>query len=210
MKKIGLSLLTVVALSSAGLASSDVPAAVPADTDTAVKPYYVGIALAATSTRASNADLSFFSKKWGQDRLGNITLNAGYNFNQYIAIEGRYTFAITKEQSVDSMNGWSIFVKPQYPVTEDFNIYALLGFGGISIDGGVYNSNNGIYYPIDVSDSGFQWGIGLSYSLKSYTEYDIAIYVDYTSLAKDIDSAYADFGPKTDADALTVGATYNF
>jgi len=147
--------------------------------------------------------LSFFSVKDDQDRLGNLTLNAGYDFNQYIAVEARYTTTISDEDIVE-MSGWSLFVKPQYPVTEDFTIYALLGFGGVTVDG-----INAIR-PVNVDDSSFQWGLGVSYSLKNATDYNIEIYADYTSLAKDMDGVYWNGDLQTSVDALTVGVVYRF
>jgi len=212
MKKITVSLVSVVALSGISFAGGDIePAPVPAPIimEQVAQPYYVGIAFANTSTRGSEADLNFFSTKTGQDRLMNITLNAGYDFNPYIAVEGRFTTAVSEEQSVDKMNGWSLLIKPQYPVTPDFTVYALLGFGGVTVEGDTFDSNHN-YYPIDVDDSGFQWGLGMSYSLQSYTGYGVSIFADYTSLANDMDGAYGYFAPKTDVDALTVGATYRF
>jgi len=203
MKKITLSLVSVIALSSISFAGGDI-APVPVVLEEAAAPYYVGIALANTSTRGSEIGLNFFDEKAGQDRLLNITFNAGYEFNEYIAVEGRYTTDIAQQDSVDDMNGWSLFLKPQYPVSQDFTVYALLGFGGVTLEG---NRN---YYPVDVDDSGFQWGLGVSYSLQSYTGYGISIFADYTSLANDMDGVYGDYDLGADVDALTVGLNYQF
>lgn len=202
MKKITLSLVSVIALSSLSFAGGDVVSA-PMAMEDAAKPFYVGIALAATSTRGSSADLSFFSEKAGQDRLGNVTFNAGYDYNQYIAVEGRYTTSFAKEDVVE-MSGWSLFAKPQYPVNEDFTVYALLGFGGVTIDG------VNITHPVNVDDNGFQWGLGMSYSLKSVTDADVVIYADYTSLANDMDGVYWNGDLQSSADALTIGVAYRF
>lgn len=203
MKKLALSLVSFVALSGVGFAGGDIVPAAPIAMEEGGQPFYAGIALAAMSTRGSSADLSFFSEEPGQDRLGNITLNAGYDFHQYIGVEARYTTTISDEDVVE-MSGWSIFVKPQYPVSDDFTIYALLGFGNVAIE------SINAFDLVDIDDSGFQWGLGLSYSLKSMTDSDVAIYVDYTSLATDMDGVYWNGDPQVNADALTVGITYRF
>ncbi|RRS30901.1 MAG: hypothetical protein P794_05200 [Epsilonproteobacteria bacterium (ex Lamellibrachia satsuma)] len=97
------------------------------------------------------------------------------------------------------MDGWSLFLKPQYPVTEEIGVYALLGFGGVNLDG-----VNGNY--VDVDDTGFQWGIGASYLFMERT----SLFVDYTSLANDMDGVYWNGAVKADVDAITVGVTYDF
>ena len=202
MKKYALSLVSVMALSGVSFAGGDI-IPVPVVVEEAANPFYVGIALAAVSTRGSNVYLSFFGAKDGQDRLGNFTFNAGYDFNQYVALEARYTTTFRDEDIVD-MSGWSLFVKPQYPVSEDFTIYALLGFGGVTV-GGIHPIR-----PVSVDDSSFQWGLGVSYSLKSATDYNIEIYADYTSLASEIDGIYWNGDLQTSVDALTVGVAYRF
>ena len=134
--------------------------------------------VAAVSTREASASLSFFSEDLGQDRLTNLTFLAGYDFNPHIGVEGQYTTSVSEEDSVE-MDGWSLFAKPQYPVTDAFTIYALLGFGGVTMDG----INSSI---VDVDDSGFQWGLGTSYAV---TE-NIDLFVDYTNLANDMEGNY--------------------
>jgi len=198
MRKITISMAAFVALSSFGVAGGDiVPAPVVTD-EVDTSSFYVGLALSAVSTRDAAVSMDIFNAKAGQDRLGNLTFQAGYNFNEYVAVEGRYTTTIADDDAVE-MDGWSIFVKPQYPVTEDFNIYALLGFGGITMD------PTTLKY-VDVDDSGFQWGLGASYD---FTE-NISVFFDYTNLANDMDGIYWDGALQIDADAFNLGLTYKF
>ena len=162
--------------------------------------FYVGLGLSAISAREASVSMDIFDAEYGQDRLGNIIFQAGYNFNEYVAVEGRYSTGISDEDLVE-MSGWSLFVKPQYPVTEDFNIYALLGFGGVTLDE-VNNSG------VDVDETGFQWGLGLSYDI---TE-SITVFADYTSLANDMDGYYYTDPDllQVDVDAFNLGLTYKF
>ena len=198
MKNITLSALAAVALTSFGFAGGDiVPVVEPVIVEESTSSFYLGAGLAMLSARDADVSLSFFSGKTGQDRMGNLTLLAGYDFNPYIGLEGRYTTSITSEAIVD-MSGWSIFVKPQYPVTEAFSIYALLGYGGVTLDG--VDGRN-----IKVDDTGFQWGLGASYDATEHIE----VFADYTSLANDMEGTYRT-AIEADTDALTVGVNYRF
>ena len=205
MKKIVLSVSAVVVLSSAVFAGGGMKDAAPAVEPVVVIPvaeelsgFYAGLGLSGVSSRDAAFSMDFFNVEEGQDRLGNVTFLAGYNFNEYIAVEGRYTTTFTDEDLVE-MDGWSLFAKPQYPVSEDFSVYALLGYGGVTMDG--INGSG-----VDVDDSGFQWGLGMDYLA---TE-NISIFVDYTSLAVDMDGVYYNGALEVDADAITLGVNYLF
>ena len=204
MKKIVLSVCTVAAMSSLVFAGGGMKEVAPAVEPVVVVPvvedeggFYTGLGLTAVSVRDSD-----FSVDWGgasqyQDRLGNISLIAGYNFNEYIAAEGRYTTSFSHESSIE-MSGWSLFVKPQYPVSEDFSVYALLGYGGITADG-----IDG--FITDIDDSGFQWGLGASYMV---TE-SVSLFADYTWLTG-LESIFYNGAIETDVDEFTIGANYHF
>ena len=199
MKKITLSALAVVTMSSFGFAGGDivpVPAVMEEESTSA---FYIGLGLSAVTTEGSNEASDIFHSEMDQDRMGNVTFLAGYDFNEYIAVEGRYTTSFTKENIVE-MSAWSILAKPQYPVTEEFSVYALLGFGGVTMD-----SIDDAYY-VDVNDNGFQWGLGLSYDV---TE-NITVFGDYMSLANGMDGIFWDGELAADADAFTLGMTYKF
>ena len=198
MRKLTLSIVAVATIGTFAVAGGDiVPAPVPME-EVDNSSFYIGLAISAISSRDAAVSMDIFNVKEGQDRLGNITFQVGYNFNEYVAVEGRYTTTFTDEDKVE-MDDWSIFVKPQYPVTEDFNIYALLGFGGVTID-----PVNGS--TVNVDDSSFQWGLGASYD---FTE-NISVFFDYTNLANDMDGIYWDGALQVDADAFNLGVTYKF
>ncbi|GIU00520.1 hypothetical protein TSL6_10260 [Sulfurovum sp. TSL6] len=203
MKKIVLSVCAVAAMSSLGFAGGDMK-----DVEPAIEPvvevvkeeknFYVGLGIAAVSTR--DAEISV---DWGgtdrQDRLGNLSFLAGYDFNEYFAVEGRYTKSFWHDHQTE-MEGWALFAKPQYPVSEDFSVYALLGYGGVTLDG-----VKG--YLVDYDETGFQWGLGASYEMME----NISLFADYTFPANDMDGSYeGDATVQADVDAFTVGITYNF
>jgi len=222
MKKVSLSLVAMVAMSNLLLAGGDiVPVPVPLVVEEENN-FYLGLGIAAVSTRDADTSLDFTNDKEGQDRLGNFTLIAGYDFNdmddeygEYFAAEVRYTASFQDEHQVE-MTGWSIFLKPQYIFEDEngekgnFKIYGLLGFGGVTLDGVSSEYSNGNPW-VDVDDTGFQWGLGASYSFKDYADdLDISIFVDYTMLADEMEGVYYNYAPETNVDALTVGIIYNF
>ena len=202
MKKIVLSVWAVAAMSSLGFAGGDMKDVEPAiepvvEIETAEKNFYVGLGLSALSTGTGSID--FFNNHKARDRTLNLLFMAGYEFNPYVAVEGRYSTYVYEEDSLNS-DTWGIYLKPQYPVNEDFKVYALLGFGGMTVDG-----VSGV--DIDVDDTGFQWGLGASYGVAE----DIAIFVDYVSIANDMGAdSWLGTSADVDSDALTVGVTYNF
>ena len=204
MKKILFSVCAVVAMGSFAVAGGDMKNVEPAVEPVVVVPevehngFYLGLGLSAVSTRDSAVSADFFSSKNGQDRVGNLLLLGGYDFNEYIGVEGRYMTSIAHESELE-MDAWSIFVKPQYPVTESIKVYALLGFGGVNLDG-----KSG--YTVDVDDTDFQWGIGASYSFMDNFE----VFVDYTSLANDMDGVYWNGATSVDVDTINVGVNYKF
>lgn len=202
MKRIALSVLAVACVSSLGFAGGDIQDVEPAiepvvEVSEVEKNFYVGLGFSALSTGQGSID--FFNNHGDRDRTLNLLFMAGYEFNPYVAVEGRYSTYIADEDSLNS-DTWGIYLKPQYPMNEDFKVYALVGFGGMTVDG-----IDGI--DTDVDDSGFQWGLGASYGV---TE-DIAIFLDYVSIANDMDAdAWLGTTADVDADALTLGVTYNF
>lgn len=120
----------------------------------------------------------------GENDINTIMFQAGYLLNKYIAIEGRYwrTFgdidytitSSTHPQRNDSgsfkSNGedaYGFYAKPMIPITEAFDIYALLGYAAIK--------------DIVVDDDGFSWGVGASYTVDD----NFSIFVDYTGLYDD-------------------------
>ena len=177
---------------------------VPAVEETVVddSALYVGLGISAVSTRKSSftfwEDIDSPDKTGLLDRTGEVSLLVGYDFNRYIAIEGRYIFSFTHEDILER-SSWGVYVKPQYPVYEDIKVYALLGYGGIEANG-IDGSN------IDVDETGFQWGIGTSYNM---TE-NISIFVDYLKVANNMNTTFTLPAVDIDSDVITMGAVYKF
>jgi opacity protein-like surface antigen len=200
MKKI---ICAVAALTSLGFAGGNMKEVEPA-----VEPvveiveeeksgFYAGLGISAVSTR--DGSLNIFDEEDGQDRTGNLLFMAGYEFNPYVAVEGRYSTYIVEEDFLNS-DIWGIYVKPQYPVNDDFTLYVLLGFGGMTADG--VNGAN-----VDVDDTGFQWGLGVNYAVME----NVSVFADYVNIAADMDAdAFYTSATEVNADAFTLGVKYNF
>ena len=160
-----------------------------------ISSWYLGLGVVAAKFRACGNDCSYEDQTYG------AMLRGGYEFNEYFGIEARGIRTFLDEGPFGGvpLQHIGLYAKPQYPVSEDFSLYALLGYGSVTMDG--VNATR-----VDVDDSGFQWGLGASYAIGDNYE----LFLDYTSLASDIDGIYRNGALQVDADALTLGAIYKF
>lgn len=88
-------------------------------------------------------------------------LRGGYDYNQYVGLEARYirTFLDEGPFGGTPLEHIGVYLKPQYPVSERVNAYALLGYGYTK------NLGNGARLNYFDSDSGFAAGLGVEYDL---------------------------------------------
>lgn len=210
MKKFNLSLVAVLTMSTFVIAGGDIAPVEPIVETPMVEEskgaFYVGLGYGALEGEI-DPDNSWTRES---DTYDELLLLAGYKFNKYVAVEGRYWFGDentldfyrdgvlvgTQDVSVDS---WGLYVKPMYPVTDAFNVYALLGYGGVSLDYG--------YDDTDFDDNdGLSWGVGVDYSINE----KFAVFVDYVSLYDD-DNDLGTYGnADVTVDTVNVGVTYKF
>jgi opacity protein-like surface antigen len=96
-----------------------------------------------------------------------------------------------------------------YPVTPQFNVYALLGWGGVSVD------IDDQWSDFDEND-GFSWGIGAEYAINE----NFSVFIDYTVIYDD-DEEYTDIDVEgtgylytvendLSVDTINFGVTYRF
>lgn len=138
---------------------------------------------------------SFVSyKEDGLDTISPKTLaiQAGYNFNKNIALEGRIGFSAGSDtiQGIDAKidSYYSILFRGTLPVNDAFNVYALAGHTNGKGKVGVSDTS---------SDSGFSYGIGAEARFAGHS----AISLEWSRLLS---------GAHYDADALSVGYRYRF
>ena len=142
-----------------------------------------------------------------------ITLQAGYDFNDYIAIEGRYTKDLGKVKynhgKTDNPNysdypgdfsNAAIYVKPMYSLY-DFSLYALLGYGTVKLT----NIPN-VGTSADRSEEGFEWGVGFTYDLTKST----SLYFDYVNAYKGKGFDYRAQDADITSELWTFGISYMF
>jgi opacity protein-like surface antigen len=213
MKKFNLSLVAVLAMSTFAMAGGDIapveePVVVVPEVVESTGNFYLGLAYGWQNITVED---SLTGDKFVDDNFGSIMIDAGYNFNQYVAVEGRYWFGLSSSNDIGwtsnlpsdvTIDAWGIYVKPQYPVTESFDVYALLGYGSADA---TYDLASGGSITSDSVD-GFSWGVGAAYS---FTE-NVAVFVDYTSIVDGEDGVVDAHNSDVSVDTVNFGVTYNF
>ena len=196
MKKITMGLTALAAMGTIAMAGGDIaPIAVVAEPVVDNSSFYLGLGYGFGTTEVSATNgVEYIGDSIDTD---NIALQAGYNINQYVAVEGRVNLGLDNEDYSDAgVDSVALFVKPQYPVTPEFSVYGLLGY-----------SWNTLYSDLteDVDADGFAYGIGAKYEVIE----DVEIFADYTSVYSDTET-YGLVDVDEDIYNVTVGATYKF
>ena len=219
MKKLNLSLVAVLAMSTFAIAGGDIApvepvieiieqpmvvAEVVVEDDSG---FYLGLGYGFLAVDRSidqyGTDNNY---KEGTDKYDQVMIQAGYKINKYVAVEARYwaglsenswaTISDNRIQSVGNIDAYGIYAKPMYPVTQDLDVYALLGYA--SVDYSITNDYSGTL-------DGFSWGLGASYEFGN----SVSVFADYTVLYQDTTAT-----PITDledtVDVVTVGVGYKF
>jgi len=213
MKKLTLSLITVLATSTFAVAGGDiepvepmVPSIVVEEAPISTGGLYLGIGYGyekLTIDRASGGNLI-------DEQFGSVMLDAGYKFNQYLAVEGRYWAGINSSNELAWRSGlpsditvdaWGVYLKPMFPVSNDFSIYGLVGYGSAEA---TYEPNN-ISITSD-SVSGVSWGVGAEFAVTN----NWAIFVDYTSIIDGEDGNTDRIITEDSLDTVNIGVNYQF
>jgi len=170
--------------------------------------WYAGLGLNMTTTTGDDCE----------DITYGFTAKVGYDYNQYIGVEGR-AVQTNWEYEGAKVKHAGIFVKPMLPINEGLSLYGLLGYGTVSVGD-----------KKDYSDSGLAWGVGLNYyfddeekiqehhytqtqksqedanqtkeQIKEADGRGLGIFVDYERLLEKSDAP--------DFDTISVGVSYDF
>ncbi|MCD6654872.1 MAG: porin family protein [Sulfurovum sp.] len=219
MKKITVSIVAALAMNAFAFAGGDIApvepeVTVPEVVEAAPFPgaFYVGLGYSYMKAESDPFMLEEFDNvevSEGDITSNSLLLLAGYKYNQYLGLEARYTMNLGDPEfdygslpAIDldgDMTNIGIYAKGMYPVTEAIDVYALLGYGQVTIDTDLFG---------DLSESGFQWGLGASYAV---TE-NIGVFADYTRLYDDtgFDGLLDVEGVDIAVDSINVGMTYTF
>ena len=178
MKNIVLSTVAVLAMSTFAVAGGDIaPVEEPV---VVVEPvvsdagFYLGLGYGYFAEDVE-IDVTNFDDTY---TMHTVMFQAGYKFNSYVAVEGRYWLGVsdlekdsTNEKQAGDYSSWGIYVKPMYPVSDVFNIYALLGYASTTLE----PDNTNIKF---LDTDSFSWGIGAEYE---FTE-NLSIFADYVAV----------------------------
>ena len=212
MKKNIFSLVSILALSGLSFAGGNVatieePVVIVPEVIADDSSFYLGVGFSAMSLNNDLTDEEFSAN--------GMMLQAGYQYNRYIAIEGRYTFHVGDveydhgstlnlnydDYPTDFTNA-AIYVKPMYPI-DDFSIYALLGYGEVEMTN-IPQGGAGI--SADRAESGFQWGLGASYAFNE----NISGFIDYVRMYDGTGFDHRAMDADIVSDAWTFGVSYKF
>jgi opacity protein-like surface antigen len=222
MKKLTLSIATIVAMSSFGFAGGDIeplvePKVNVPEVKTVVAPthssagFYVGIAYAYGMEGDRSANYMPSGALAADDGAWEVAgmILAGYQINDFFAVEGRFTSSLDdfkyNDQDITDydLTNAAIYAKVMYPVQDVVTMYALLGYGQTTIDDKGVADNE---YETD----GLQWGVGASYSVNK----NLSVFADYTKLALvdeyDVDGVTITHTEDLDVSAINVGVSYKF
>jgi predicted porin len=158
---------------------------------------YAGLGLAASSLSA-NGSTSIFSSKKDNNKMLDLAILAGYNFNEYLSAETRAIISTAYDDSVD-FRSWGLYLKPQYEMYKDLKVYSLIGYG--SIDAKNINSKS-----LRAKSGTAQVGVGADYKLGN----NFKLFADYIYLGSDDSAKYNNTKAKMKSSAITTGITYDF
>ena len=220
MKNIVLSTVAVLAMSSFAVAGGDIapveePMVVVEEPVVSTGGLYLGIAYGFMN--AEIVDTTYprggvLTENVLDEDFSSIMLQAGYDFNQYVGIEGRYWFGLdsdttlfTGDENIPAdvtVDAWGIYLKPMYPVSDAFNVYALLGYAGADLE-----VSDGDYTFKTDSVDGFSWGLGAEYR---FTE-AVGLFVDYVSIYDDTeDFDNGEGNTEATISSFNLGVNYRF
>ncbi len=201
MKRKSLFIAAVIAMTTAAQAGKDVvPAPVePIPVPVASVPLGLffggGLTYAHSECKCDSLALTNNKKvKTDKGTTYGINLKAGYNYNEYIGVEAKYIYTPWGDKD-KTLKHYGIYLKPTYPVNENLDIYALIGYGKTECE------------SVNASQSGFAWGAGAEYTFKKKVEGKkdgLGVYVEYLRPLKKTGNK------NITIDMVNAGVSYNF
>ena len=121
-----------------------------------------------------------------EDITYGVVGKVGYDFNEYVGVEARGV-RTNWEYEGAKIKHVAVFLKPQYPVSEDVNLYGLVGYGKTTTS-----------HKKRVDETGLAYGAGIDYALSE----NMSMFVDYERLLEKSNVP--------DLDAVSLGVSFNF
>ncbi len=133
-----------------------------------------------------------------------MSLQVGYKFNPYIAVEGRYGMTLSDPWQVKGVEPvadsditvWGLYLKPIFPIGPEFDLYLLLGYAGTDVVGEFPDNKS-----FSFDESSFSWGVGGVYDLTD----NVSVFIDYTVFYDDTPVNYDSV-----VDSFNFGVSYQF
>jgi len=159
---------------------------------------YVGLAVSDMGVRSDDR-VNLFAEEKHQDRQFGLTAVIGYDFMKYLGAELRAALSVSGENDgQDNLAEYGIYLKPQYPVLDNLNLYGLLGYSFINMSDPA-TSTNPNDNPFDGDNSGFSFGAGLDYGVTQ----NISVFTDVVNYLRD-------FGGSNSTWGANLGVKYHF
>ena len=201
-KKYLISLLAAGVLASSAHAGKDVEPAHSPVIPIATIPFYIGIGgvIGMVSNDCPCAGRQKGKRMHDTTNFGAL-LRMGYDLNPYFGVEARFLRSqLSRNYAITTHYG--LYAKPQYHISDAFNIYALIGYGYTKID--CKHNHDPLY-------DGFGWsfGVGAEYDLvagdgQGDAEEGWGIFVDYQTILRDSGRL------KVRSNVVSAGVTYDF
>jgi len=172
--------------------------------------FYLGLGYGLLNQTSENIVTDLVSGCDIEYELNTVMIQAGYKYNQYLALEGRYWYGIgditktelkTERKESGDYTAWGIYLKPMYPVMESLNIYALIGYASVELA-----SDNGEFWDTDTLSA----GVGAEYLIMD----NLSIFADYVMMGNNDEFDIASPTGHGTADiaiyTINAGLTYSF
>ncbi len=200
MKKVVISIATIAMITISAHAGKNVvpPPSEPIPVILPLGLYLGGGLTYAKSECQCDTNVRFSNGTTSKVRSGKsygVNLKAGYFIiDNYLAIEGKYIYTPWGDKD-KTLKHYGLYLKPTYSITENLDIYALIGYGQTECE------------TLSDKYKGFAWGAGAEYTLKkkiSGKKDGFGVYIEYLRPLKKTGNK------NIKVDMVNAGVTYNF
>lgn len=176
-------------------------------------PLYIGLGLVSTLAQRDPCPCDKDGNGL-KDRQYGGAVRAGYDFNNYFGIEARAIQTIG-ENVYSKVRHYGLYLKPQYHIFDQANLYLLLGYGQTIVDytNGKISSRNiengisyggGIEYDLTGDDKDGFYDVDRPFDGQGDQEKGLGLWIDYQDMLRKAGKY------NTDLDVITAGLTYDF